>query len=423
MIKELPQILAYGTTGDGRAPLGITEADRSRHIFAIGQTGVGKSTFLRNLVLQDVARGGGFSFFDPHGEDARELLDYIPTDRINDVHFFRPADTAQPFGINLLEGEGSPEEIDLIVSSVIESLRQAWPDAWGPRMEHILRNSLYALAEVPGSTLLHVAPLLVDEKYRRVVTEKVSNPAVRHFWKHEFTAYDYRFRVQVIAPIQNKLGYIASNSLLRNIFGQAKTTFNISSILDEDKIFITDLSGIGSKEADFIGSMLLTQYHIAAMRRGKENRTSHHIYLDEVHRFSTPTLASMLSEIRKFGVSLTMAQQFLDQNNDELVRKALLGNVGTLAVYRVAPKDSRILSEALDPDIVSADTLTTLGVGELYIRTSIDGKQLTKRAKTRAEIHAKRYGKAQSFINNSRLAWGRPVAKINKRIERIFNGV
>lgn len=421
MNKELPQILAYGTKGDGKAPMGITEADRSRHVFAIGQTGVGKSTFLRNLVLQDIAQEGGFSFFDPHGQDARDLLEYIPTERINDVYFFNPQDTPRPWGFNLLEGEGNPEETDLIVSSVIESLRQAWPDAWGPRMEHILRNSLYALSEVPGTTILHVAPLLVDDEYRRVVTSKVSNPAVRHFWQHEFASYDYRFRVQVIAPIQNKLGYISSNTLLRNMLGQAKTTFDVPAILDEGRIFIADLSGIGSKEADFIGSLLLTQYHISAMRRrGKGRHKPHHIYLDEVHRFSTSTLANMLSEIRKFGVSLTMAQQFLDQNKDELVRKALLGNVGTLAVFRVAPKDGGILSEALDPQIVSGDVLTTLGVGELYVRTSIEGRLLTQRAHIKPETHAKRYGRGESFINNSRLAWGRPVDKINKRIERIF---
>lgn len=410
--------LAYTTKGDGRAPIAITEADRSRHIFAVGQTGVGKSTFIRNLVMQDIAAGRGFSFFDPHGSDAESILDFVPADRIEDTIYFNPQDTAFPVGFNLL-GRG---EHDLVVSSVLESLRQAWPHSWGPRMSHILRNCFYALLGEPGATILHVQRLLTDDAYRSAVTAKITNAPVKHFWKNEFAGYDYRFRVQAIAPIQNKIGYIASNSVLRNILGQTKSRFNLIDVFDNRKIFIANLSGIGAKEADFLGSLLLTAYHIAALQR-RPPGPAHNVYLDEVHRFSTPTLASMLSEIRKFDISLTMAQQFLDQNSEEQVRKALLGNAGTLAVFRVAPADAHVLSEALDAQIVSASELTGLNTGELYVRTSIEGYQLTQRARTKPAGHMKRAGRRQSIINDSQRAWGAPRSKIEKRIERIFNAL
>ncbi len=427
MSPDTLHILASSTRGDGRAPIGITANDHSRHIFAIGQTGVGKSTFIRNLILQDIASSRGFSFFDPHGVDAESLLDYIPSTRIEDTVYFNPQDTSHPIGFNLLDGQAGRGEADLIVSSVIESLRQAWPDSWGPRMEHILRNCFYTLLEEPGSTILTVQRLLTDDSYRRVVTGKLTNIPVKHFWEQEFAAYDYRFKTQAIAPIQNKIGYITSNSLLRNILGQVHSKFDLSEIFDHGKIFIANLSGIGAKEADFLGSLLLTAFHLTALRRRSNKQAAqlmpHYVYLDEVHRFSTPTLGAMLSEIRKFGVALTMAQQFLDQNKDEEVRKALLGNAGTLAVFRVAPADARILSEALDPDIVNASELTTLAVGELFIRTSIQGKLLTQRAHSRATSSIPKEGRGRSIINDSRRAWGTPRAKVEKRIERMFYAV
>ena len=417
--------LAYSTVGDGKAPVMIGEADRSRHIFAIGQTGTGKSTFIRNLIMQDIAEGRGFSFFDPHGQDAEDLIDYIPPSRIEDTIYFNPQDTDYPMGFNLLSGGGTRRESDLIVSSVIESLRQAWPDAWGPRMEHILRNSLYALLEEPGATLLHVQRLLTDDGYRRVVTNKVTNLPVKHFWEQEFAAYDYRFRVQAIAPIQNKIGYITSSSLLRNLLGQNKAKFNLVDVFDKGQIFIVNLAGIGAKEADFIGSLLLTLFHLTGMRRRAERGETlkvHNLYLDEVHRFSTPTLSNMLSEIRKFNISMTMAQQYLDQNRGEQVRKALLGNVGTVTSFRVSPADSKIISEALDPEIVKPPELTTLGLGECYIRTSVEGKVMTVRAKTSVPIDT-RYGRANSIINDSRHTWATTREKIEKRVDRIFGGV
>lgn len=418
MTSDSRHILASSTRGDGRAPIGITAEDRSRHIFTIGQTGVGKSTFIRNLILQDIAAGRGFSFFDPHGSDAESMLDFVPADRIEDTIYFNPQDTAFPVGFNLLGG-GAP---DLVVSSVLESLRQAWPDSWGPRMSHILRNCFYVLLSEPGATILHVQRLLTDETYRKALTDRITNAPVKHFWEKEFAAYDYRFRVQAIAPIQNKIGYITSNSMLRNILGQTKSRFNLIDVFDSRKIFIANLSGIGAKEADFLGSLLLTAYHIAALQR-RTPGPAHHVYLDEVHRFSTPTLASMLSEIRKFGLSLTMAQQFLDQNSEEQVRKALLGNAGTLAVFRVAPADAHVLSEALDAQIVSASELTGLNRGELYVRTSIEGRQLTQRARTKTAGYAKRAGRRRSIVNDSQRAWGAPRSKIEKRIGRIFNAV
>ena len=411
--------LAYTTKGDGRAPIAITEADRSRHVFAIGQTGVGKSTFIRNLIMQDITEGRGFSFFDPHGADAEDILDYIPSHRIEETIYFNPQDTEHPIGFNLLGGGG---EDDLIVASVIESLRQAWPNSWGARMEHILRNCFYALLSEPGTTILHVQRLLTDKAYRRSVTRKITNIPVKHFWDNEFAGYDHRFRVQAIAPIQNKIGYITSNALLRNILGQTRSRFSIPDIFDNQKIFIANLSGIGAKESDFLGSLLLTAYHMSAMRR-RGSQPAHHVYLDEVHRFSTPTLASMLSEIRKKKVSITMAQQFLDQNKDEMVRKALLGNVGTLAVFRVAPADADVLSMALDTEIVSSSELTGLSVGEIYVRTSIEGNQLTQRAHIKPDAYMRKAGRKQSIINDSQRAWGTRREKIEKRIDRIFNAV
>ena len=267
MIEATPQILAYRRTGDGRAPVEITADDRSRHVFAIGRTGVGKSTFIRNLIFQDIAAGRGFSFFDPHGEDAREILDFIPSDRVQDVVYFNPSDQDFPIGLNLLAHQGGESDRDLIVSSTIASFRQAWPESWGNRMENVIRMGLYALLDEPGSTILHLQRLIVDRSYQSVVVPKITNPASRLFWTQEFPSWTARQRVDYTTPVLNKIGYIAANSTLRNIFGQARTSFDLGKQMQEGKILIADFSGLAPKDADFVGSLLLTQYHLTGLRR------------------------------------------------------------------------------------------------------------------------------------------------------------
>lgn len=407
----------------GGAPVGITQADRSQPFFVIGKTRSGKTTFMRNLMEQDIVSGRGFSFFDPHGQDARKLIRMIPPGRINDVLFFDPKDHEYPIGFNVLE-EKDPKYHDLIVEGVLSFFENYWKDEHANRMVYILRNCLYTLLYNKDSTLLHVRRLLVDEAYRESSIKNVRKPAVLDFWKNEFDAWDYRFRIQAIQSLLNRIGFIVSNDTLTYILGQKKSSLDPRRAMDNSKIIIADLSGVGEKVKDFLGSLLLTFFHIGALRRRSiftGPLAPHNVYIDEVHEISTRSTARMLSGVGKFGLTLTLAQQYLDQNEDDQVRKALLGNSGHLAVFRVSPKDARELSDALDPEIVGASELTSLGVGELYIRTTQGKTVLTQRATTNQNSLFPYIGKEESVIRSSRHYHGRPCASVTRQLRNVFS--
>jgi len=250
-----------------RTPFGIRENDRSRHLYVIGKTGMGKSTLLENMAVQDIQNGEGMAFIDPHGKTAELLLNYVPQERIKDVLYFAPFDMEHPISFNVMEDVGYDKR-HLVVSGLMSTFKKIWQDAWSARMEYILSNTILALLEYPGATLLGVNRMLADKDYRKKVVDNIKDPSVKSFWVDEFAKYTDRFAAEATPAIQNKIGQFTSNPLIRNIVGQEKSSFDIRKIMDEKKILIINLSKgrVGEVNANLLGSMLITKIYLRSQK-------------------------------------------------------------------------------------------------------------------------------------------------------------
>lgn len=354
---------------------GIKTDDRRRHMYVIGKTGMGKTNLLENMVIQDIRNGHGVCYIDPHGDTAEKLLKSIPSERINDVIYFNPADQQFPIAFNVMEAV-DPEYRHLISSGLIGVFKKIWADSWGPRLEYILRNALLALLEYPGSTLLGVTRILVDKKYRERVVEKVSDPVVKMFWTEEFTKWNDKVIAEVISPIQNKVGQFLSSSLIRNIVGQTQSTFDVRELMDQRKILILNLSKgrIGEDNSALLGAMMITKIQLAAMARvdiPEEDRKDFYLYVDEFQNFATESFANILSEARKYRLNLILANQYIEQI-DEKVRDAIFGNAGTIISFRVGAQDAEFLEKEYEPVFMQTD-IVNLPKYNIYLKLMIDG--------------------------------------------------
>jgi CxxC-x17-CxxC domain-containing protein len=354
---------------------GIKADDRRRHMYIIGKTGMGKTNLLENLVIQDIQHGHGVAFIDPHGDTAEKLIKAIPSHRINDVIYFNPADQDYPLAFNVMERVGL-EHRHLVASGLVGVFKKIWADSWGPRLEYILRNAILALLEYPGSTLLGVTRILVDKEYRKRVVDKVTDPVVRSFWVDEFTKWNDRVLQEVIAPIQNKVGQFLSSSLIRNIVGQTKSSFDVRKAMDERKILIMNLSKgrIGEDNSALLGAMMITKLQLAAMGRvdtAEHERKDFYLYVDEFQNFATESFANILSEARKYRLNLVLANQYIAQL-DEKVRDAIFGNAGTIISFRVGAADAEFLEKEFEPAFTAND-LVNLPKYNIYLKLMIDG--------------------------------------------------
>jgi len=371
-------ILVLGQTNyrNIRRRFGIKKADRRRHAYIVGKTGMGKSTLLLNCIVQDIWAGNGVALLDPHGDLAETVLDYIPPSRINETVFFNPADVEFPIAFNPLF-HGDPAQKHLVASGVVQVFKKTWPDSWGPRLEYVLRNAILALLERPGNTLLAVTRMLVDDDFRAKVVKGIKDPVVRHFWTMEFEGYPKVFRTETISPIQNKVGQFLSNPLIRNIVGQPRTKFDLSQIMDNGGILIMNLSKgqIGEDNSSLLGSLMVTELYLAALRRAKqpeEDRRDFYLYIDELQSFATDDFPSILSEARKYRLNMAdMANQFISQLPPNL-SSAILGNVGTLIAFASGSEDSEILAKEFYPEF-RADHILGLPKHHVYMKLSIDG--------------------------------------------------
>lgn len=400
---------------------GIKKDDRRRHVYVIGKTGMGKTTLIENMVYSDIVAGNGVCYVDPHGDTAEKMLEWIPTNRINDVIYFNPADLDFPISFNVLE-KVSPEHRHLISSGLIGVFKKLWADSWGPRLEYILRNAILALLEYPDSTLLGINRLLVDKDYRRKVVDKISDPVVRSFWVDEFPRWNERVLQEVISPIQNKVGQFLSTSLIRNVVGQVKSSIDLRQIMDDKKILIMNLSKgrIGEDASHLLGAMMITKIQLAAMSRvniKEEDRNDFYLYVDEFQNFTTESFADILSEARKYRLNLIIAHQYIEQLG-EVVQPAVFGNVGTLICFRVGAADAEFLEKEFIPDLTQED-LVNLPKFHIYLKLMIDGVASEPfSAKGMPPVYSESQGNEQKVINVSRERYAKEKAIVEDKIKR-----
>lgn len=379
-LNDEDQVTYFGETDarNRRLRFGIKRKDRAKHLYAIGKTGMGKSTLLENLAVQDILNGEGLCFLDPHGKSADLLLEYVPEHRIKDVIYFAPFDMEHPVSFNVMEDVG-PEQRYLVASGMMSAFKKIWVDAWSARMEYILGNIMLALLEYPGSTLVAVNRMLTDKDFRKEVVNHISDPSVKSFWVNEYANYTEKFAAEAAPAIQNKVGQFVANPLIRNIIGQPKSSFDIRDVMDNRKILIINLSKgrVGEANANLLGSMLITKIYLGAMSRADlserelEKAPNFYLYVDEFQSFANESFADILSEARKYKLSLSIAHQYIEQMTDE-VRAAVFGNVGTMVTFRVGAYDAEVLEKEFSPYFL-ADDIVALQKYQMYLKLMIDG--------------------------------------------------
>ena len=405
-----------------RRRFGIKTDDRRRHFYLIGKTGMGKTVMIENMAIQDIQQGQGVGFVDPHGEAAERLLDFIPSNRINDVIYFNPADLEFPIAFNVME-KVDLEHRHLVASGLMGVFKKIWPDVWSARMEYILNNCILTLLEYPNSTLLGINRMLADPDYRKKVIERVTDPVVKSFWIQEFARYTQRYEVETTAAIQNKVGQFISAPLIRNIIGQVRSAINMRKVMDEGKILIVNISKgrIGEDNSRLLGALVITKLQLAAMSRvdiPEEKRKDFFLYVDEFQNFATESFVNILSEARKYRLSLILGHQYITQM-EESVRDAVFGNIGTLVAFRVGAEDAEYLEKEFTPAFQAAD-LVNLAKYNIYLKLMVDGiagrpfsaetlSPLTKPEKSNKEkiikVSRERYSTQRKIVEEKIAKW------------------
>lgn len=401
-------------------PFGLSAIDARQHLYLIGKTGSGKTTLLRNLIVQHLAAGHGVGLIDPHGDLAEELLNHIPPARADHLVYFNPGDLEYPIGLNLLAGVAQDDR-HLVASGIVGALKDIWRDSWGPRMEYILYNAVAALLDCPNTTLLGVNRLLTDPQYQSWVVRQVKDPFIKEFWESEFTGYDPRFQREAIAPIQNKLGQFLLNPVVRNILGQVRTRVSIPFVMNTSRIFIANLAKgkLGHNKANLLGSLLTTQFQLAAMARAtmpEDERRDFFLFIDEFQNFGTDAFASILAEARKYRLCLTISHQYIDQLTLP-VRQAVFGNVGTLVSFRVGHTDAEVLKGEFGNEFIPQQ-LVDLDRFELVVKLLENGTNRTPfRARSLTPIE-NRVGRKKKLISHSRERFATPRKVVEEKLNR-----
>jgi hypothetical protein len=376
-IFRLPMSVPLGVP-DG-APqghlVGIPRQDRRQPLYILGGTGTGKSTLLKNQIANDIQQGRGVGLLDAHGDLAEEVAGLIPQARLADTIYFDPADADYPMGLNLLDPCGNRPS--RVASQITEVFRQNWQQYLGPRMMDILHNAILTLVEMPGATLADIPTLLTDASYRARAVASVSNPTVRQFWETRFNSWSPAMRAQAIEPVLNKLSALLTDELLYNILAQKESSFDIRQVMDQGMILICNISRgkLGDENANLLGGLLLVRLELAALSRADvppESRKDFYLFVDEFQRFATRSFTSMFSEARKFGLNLTVANQYLAQLPED-VRRSVLGNVGTLVSFRLGVADARLLAPHFAP-LFEVEDFLNLDNYHAYVQPSVDGR-------------------------------------------------
>ncbi len=398
---------------------GMLRSDRSRHVYIIGQTGAGKTGTLALMALSDIFHGHGYAIIDPHGDFAIDNMRFIPGSRLQDVIYFNPADTANPLGFNPLEVT-NPNQKTNISSEVIGVLKRMFGESWGPRLEYILRYTLLALLDRPSTTMLDITRMLTDKKFRAETLGYCQDTVVLNFWNVEFASWNDKFVAEAISPVLNKVGAFTANPIIRNIIGQPKSTFDIRKIMDEGKILIVNLSKglIGEDNASILGAFLVTKIQLASMSRSDieriEDRRPFYLYVDEFQNFATDSFATILSEARKYGLNLTVANQYISQMSEN-VRDAVFGNVGTMISFRVSADDAPILAKQFEPQFEPNDLLQ-MHNRNFVINMVIKGEKAPAFNATTLTLPIPQLDNTPAIIENTRQKYSRSRAEVEQEI-------
>ncbi|MDR1969782.1 MAG: type IV secretion system DNA-binding domain-containing protein, partial [Candidatus Nomurabacteria bacterium] len=398
---------------------GMYRSDRSRHVYIIGQTGTGKSALLELFALSDIFHDEGYAIIDPHGDFAVNSLKFVPPNRVQDVVYFNPADTAYPLGFNPMEVY-DPSQRNNVSSEIIGVLKRMFGDSWGPRLEYILRYTILALLEYPNTTMLDITHMLTDKKFREKVLDQVTDTVVLQFWRIEFASWSDRFVAEAIAPVLNKVGAFVANPVIRNIIGQPKSTFNIRQIMDEGKILVVNLNKglIGDDNAAILGALMVTKIQLAAMSRSDipniDDRHPFYLYVDEFQNFATDSFAVILSEARKYGLNLTVANQYVSQMS-ESVRNAVFGNVGTIISMRVSAEDAPLLATQFAPRFEAGD-VSQMNNRAFVCSMIIQGEKTPAFAGTTLKLPPAQVDYLSQIIENTRAQYARDRAEVEAEI-------
>jgi hypothetical protein len=417
-----PSQLLLGTRTTGEREF-LYPDERRRHLYIVGQTGTGKSTLLLNLIAQDIKRRAGLALLDPHGDLAEAVLMHYPKPRTGDLVYLNPADAERPIGFNPLSAV--PEDLKPIVADgVVSAFRHVWPDSWGPRLDYILTNSIRALLDVPGATLLMLPRLLIDETFRlHLVEQHVADPVVRSFWLNEYAGYSDNFRIEAVSPIQNKIGKALIEPRLRNMLAQPTSTIDLRRLMDEGAVVIRNLAKgrLGEGVSHLLGALLTTAFAQAALSRADikaDRRRVFHLYADEFQSFATESFGLILSEARKYGLTLTVAHQFLEQLPDSL-RAAIFGNVGSVLSCRAGASDAGILAEQIG--LGGADALLDLPNFAAWARLLRDGVPASALRLELFSAPTTRRGSVHRLIDASRKRFGQPRREVEARIRAFLD--
>lgn len=420
--REDRNISAFGLTNFRgiNHQFGLLRRDRNRHVYVVGQTGAGKSGLLELFALSDTFLNEGYCIIDPHGDFAIDNLHYVPKSRIKDVIYFNPADREHPVAFNPLEVD-DPSRKPNISSEVIGVLKRMFGESWGPRLEHILRYTLLALLDRPSTTLLDISRMLTDKDFRKETLDYCKDVTVLQFWKHEFGQWNEKQVNEAIAPVLNKVGAFTANPIIRNIIGQEKSSFDIRKIMDEGKILVVNLSKglIGEDNAGILGAFIVTKVQLAAMSRSDipnvEDRRPFYLYVDEFQNFATESFAVILSEARKYGLNLTVANQYIAQMTDE-VRDAVFGNVGTTISFRVSADDAPVLVKQFEPTFEEGD-LVQMNNRNFIISMIIDGEKVPAFSATTLSIPKTPDDNFDAIVESSRNLYSRPRLEVENEIK------
>ena len=381
--QDLPKmgekdVSAFGLTNyhNNFVPFGIRRTDRRRHLYTVGKSGAGKSKLLELLINEDLKNGEGIAVLDPHGDLVDAIMRYIPENRIDDVILVDPGDTEFPIAFNPLQKVDDAFKMQVTLG-FLQIFKKLFGSNWSDRLEHVLRYTTLALLDSPNTTVLSILKMLTDKNYRQKIVARIEDSVVKNFWVSEFAAWSEKFDAEAITPLLNKVGQFVATNMIRNMVGQPITKFDIREIMDKKKILLMKVSKglLGEENSSLIGSMFITKLYQAAMSRAdtaEDKRTDFYFYVDEFQIFATDTFAEILSEARKYKLNMTLAHQYMGQLND-VVRKTVFGNVGSIINFRVGAEDAVILAEEYTPVFKERDIIN-LGVREFYIKMSVNGE-------------------------------------------------